>query len=409
MQLSMNGRLTFTFIRFGFLVSGVMGAVTSSALEISTIHSHARALGMGDAFTAIASDSSSLFYNPAGLARVRGINWKIFDVRAGANGLNTYNKIKDLNGASSGSQYADQIDGLYGEHVYTGVGAESAFTAPMFGFAVYDHADALVRVDNPIYPQLYTSVINDLGYVGGFGAPLSPFVHFGMDFRYVKRTGARLPFGAAFLADLDPKKIYSHVTGWGQGYGMDAGLNIVLPAPLFTATLSTVWRNIGQMSFRSDDPNTNIPTEDNDVTVGLGLVFDTPLVSVAPALDLRYLNSSKYQMTRKINFGVEVGLPIVDIRAGFREGYYTYGAGVNLGLFRVDAASYGVELGAYPGQIEDRRYVVEFTMELGVGSFTASSSSDKGGGGSSDGASAGGAGGGGSRSFWGSGRLKQRR
>jgi hypothetical protein len=34
-------------------------------------------------------------------------------------------------------------------------------------------------------------------------------------------------------------------------------------------------------------------------------------------------------------------------------------------LIHVDAATYGVELGAYPGQQEDRRYMANFSFQLG--------------------------------------------
>jgi uncharacterized membrane protein YgcG len=397
--LSLSARIA-TILLFAVI------SVGAHADEIPTLNSTTRALGMGDAFTALSNDSSALFYNPAGLAKVHGLNMKIMDIKAGASGIEAYNKIKGMNGAS-GSGFADKIEALYGEHVWTGVGGDMAFTMPMFGFGVYDHAGASVRVDNPVYPQVNTNVINDYGYVVGTGVPLSPFLQAGVNLRYVKRTGARLPFGAAFLADLDPKEIYSKVTGWGRGYGMDLGVNAVLPAPFFQATLSAAWKNVGQMRFSSDDPNANIPYEDNDLTLGAALLFDLPLVSIAPAVDVRYLTNTNYQLTRKINFGIEVGLPLIDIRGGFHEGYYTYGVGMNMGLFRVDAASYGVELGAYPGQIQDRRYMLEFTMELGVGNFSADGSSDKKKG---SGGSGGGSGGGSSGSFWGSGgKLKARR
>lgn len=359
---------------------------------------------MGDAFTALATDSSALFYNPAGLVRVRGLNWKILNVRVGTSGLSAYQKISKLN-SETGNGFADAVDGLYGEHVWTGVGAETAFTMPLFGFAVYDHAGATVRIENPVYPEINTDVVNDYGYVAGVGVPLSPFLHMGANFKYIKRTGARVPFGAAFLADLDPKTLYGHVTGWGRGYGMDLGVNAVLPAPFFEATLSAAWKNVGQTRFKSDNPETEIPYEDNDITLGAALLFDLPLLSISPSVEVRSLNSSDYQLVRKLNFGIEVGLPLIDIRAGFHEGYYTYGLGVNLGLFRVDAASYGVELGAYPGQIEDRRYAVEFTMELGVGNFTASGSAPK----SSAAGTSSGSSGGASRSIFGGRRLKQRR
>ena len=41
------------------------------------------------------------------------------------------------------------------------------------------------------------------------------------------------------------------------------------------------------------------------------------------------------------------------------------GFGLDLSFIQLDLATYGVELGEYPGQKEDRRYLVQLTMELG--------------------------------------------
>lgn len=386
----------------GFALSLIFFGVAAFATETSVMNSSVRGLGMGDAFTALADDSSALFYNPAGLANVRGINWKIFSIQAGASGLDTYNKIRDLRGSDTDG-YADGINRLMGDHVWTGLSGESIFYMPMFAFGVYNHGDALIRVDNPVNPEIYTSVINDFGYVAGFGVPFSPFLQMGMDFKYIKRTGARMPYGASFLADLNPNAIYNNVTGWGTGYGADFGMNFILPAPFFSATVSAVWRNIGEIQFRSGDPNADIPSEPNDVTLGTALQFKLPLLSISPEVDFHYLNREDLQLTRKINFGIEIGLPLLDIRGGFHEGYYTAGLGLNLGLFKVDLATYGVELGAYPGQIEDRRYVLSFSMDLGVGNFSADGAR------SSDGKKSGSSSSSDSN-FWGRGsRLKQRR
>ena len=381
-------------------------SLSAHAQVQSTANSSVRALGMGDAFTALADDSSSLFYNPAGLARVRGINWKVFSLHAGASGLEAYNKIKDLNSSGGGNELSDTIGKLYGDHVWSGVGGESIFTMPMIGFGVYNHTDALIKVDNPVYPALQTDVINDYGYTAGLGVPLGPFVQAGINLRYVKRMGARLPLGASLIADLDMDKLKGRVTGWGVGYAADTGVNLILPAPFFTATLSAVWKNMGKTIYKSSNTAQVLPSDDNNITLGAALKFDTPVLSIAPAIDFQNLNRTDIQLARKLNFGIELGLPLVDIRGGFREGYYTAGAGVNMGLFRVDVATYGVELGAYPGQIEDRRYVAEFTMELGVGNFSASGSNSTPG---NSGSASGSGGSNSNRSVWGSGRLKQRR
>ncbi len=372
-----------------------------------TINSNVRALGMGDAYLGLANDSSSLFYNPAGLARVSGINLKLFSIRVGASGLEAYEKIQGLAGDGDDA-FAEALSALYGEHVWSGVGASTAFAMPMIGFTAYNHLDALIQVNNPVYPEIYTSVINDYGYILGFGVPILPVFHLGANFKYIKRSGARVPYGASFVADLDPDAIYDNITGWGKGYGVDLGANFIIPAPFFSAVLSGVWKNMGGMSFRSEDPNARIPSEKNDMSVGVALSFDTPLLSIGPAIDFRYLNREDIQLMRKLNFGIEIGVPLIDIRGGFHEGYYTAGLGLNLGLFQLDLATYGVELGAYPGQIEDRRYVLEFKMELGLGGFTATSLSGEKVAGVKGGDSAGG-GSGGKKSFWGGRRLKQRR
>lgn len=382
-------------------------AFTSAAAAeaIRTINSSVRALGMGDAFVALADDDSSLFYNPAGLARVSGLNWKVFGIRAGGSGYEALTKVQSLN--SDSGEFSDAIQELYGEHVNVNLGGSSIFTAPMFGFGVYNHADVTLKIDDPVNPKIYATVINDYGYVFGFGAPLGPFLQAGFDLKYIKRTGGDLPFGAGSIADLQSDDIIQRITGWGVGYGADIGVNVVVPAPFFSATFATVWRNVGKTKFTSENPNTILPDEDNDITLGAGLLFDFPLVSVAPAIDIRYLNRDDLQLMRKLNFGIEIGLPLLDIRGGFREGYYTAGLGVNLGLFKVDVATYGVELGDYPGQIEDRRYLLEFALDIGVGNFTAggNSSVNRKGGSSSKSGGAGSK----SNSIWGSRRLKQRR
>lgn len=395
------------------LVSGALGAQ-----EISTLNSSVRALGMGDAYTSLANDSSALFYNPAGLARVHGLNWKILGAGGGVDGVQAYKTISGLKGATTSSNLATSLNPLYGKKAWVGAQAETAFTAPMFGIAIYDHAGTLVKLDNPVYPSLNATLINDYGYTMGIGVPIGPFIQFGFDLKYIKRTGTNQPLGAASLADLTPSNLTRNFTRWGRGYSLDTGFNFILPLPIATGILSAAWKNVGQTRFRpaNVDPTFQMPIEDNDITLGLSFDFELPLVSITPSVDYRYLNSAAYQVTRKFNFGLEVGLPLVDIRGGFHEGYYTYGAGFNLGLVRVDVASYGVELGAYPGQIEDRRYVASAIIELGVGDFSVDNSGTgaKAAGGansaSASGSSAsGGSGSSRSHSLFGHRKLKQRR
>ena len=370
------------------------------AAELPDMYTSARALGMGNAYMGLATEADALYYNPAGLARNGGVNLKLFGLSAGVGGVDSFSELKNLNG-SSGSTFVSALNNLYGKHTWVGANGRAALTLPFFGLAVYNVADVGLVYNNPVYPRFDTNAVNDYGYTMGFGVPLG-FIHWGLSLKYIKRSGTRDPISTSTLADLNFDTLKSKYTQWGRGYGMDTGFNFTLPAGPVRPVISLVWKNIGNTHFRSEDPYTTIPVEENEVAAGAAVIVSLPFISVTPAVDVRHINNSDLQITRKINFGLEIGLPLIDIRGGFREGYYTAGGGINLGFIRVDAATYGVELGAYPGQKEDRRYMVEVSMDLGIdlgfGDNVGSSSGKKGSGGS------------GSRgSFFGGRKLKQRR
>ena len=102
------------------------------------------------------------------------------------------------------------------------------------------------------------------------------------------------------------------------------------------------------------------------MTLGLAASIEVPGITITPALDYRYINDSSIVLAKKLSFGLEMELPLISVRGGFHQGYYTMGAGLDLGFFRLEAATYGEELGVYAGQQEDRRYLIEFAMELGM-------------------------------------------
>lgn len=347
--------------------------------QIFNVNRSVRALGMGNAYVAVVDDADSLFYNPAGLAQVGGINWTIFDLGLGASGAEVVSKMQDLQGSGT---FADTVGNLYGERVWLAAGGKTAITLPFMGFAIYDDVDASLEVSNPVYPTMDISVINDLGYVLGFGFPILPMVHVGGVLKRITRQGARAPFGPSFIASLDPDAIMANIEKSGTGYAADLGINIRVPGPV-SPTLSALWRNLGKTKFTSDGALGAPPSEDDDMTIGASLGIDAGIISITPALEVKHLNRNDVQLGKKIHLGVELGLPLVDIRGGFYQGYYTLGAGLNLGLLKLDLATYGVEMGEYPGQLEDRRYALQLTLELGLDmglGFLGSSGSGAGGG-----------------------------
>ncbi len=342
----------YIFITIHFLLC-------SPALGVSLFDSttSVRAMGMGGAYTAVVSDSYSLFYNPAGLAKNTGVHWRIGDLRVGASNEKALSSL-----TGGGADLSAILQPLYGEPIWTGAGLNFALTFPYFGMIVYDNLNLDLNLENPAYIDLEIEVANDLGVGIGFAFPVIPkFLYTGVNIKRIGRTGGKLNLRGGTLGDPD-YDIGAALNNVGVGYSLDLGFNFTFPAPLVTPTFSFVWKDVGLTTF----DNVNLPRDDENMIFGAAAEIELPLFTITPSFELRHLTNSDMQLANKIHMGIEFGLPMLDIRGGLNQGYYTLGLGMSLGPLDIELATYGVELGDYPGQLEDRRYVLSFSAEVGI-------------------------------------------
>lgn len=379
------------------------------AAEIFEIHRNARAMGMGNAYSSLVDDEDALFYNPAGIAKNGGFFWTIADPGVGLSSLSKEDLDIYSDLQESGS-FDDALNALYGKTIWAGGTAKTSVMLPFFAGALYGAGDVSVRVDNRVNPTMTVNYVRDTGIALGTGFWMGPFLQQGFAFKRINRVGSRQEFGPSVIQDIiagnsDPDVIFENLERKGTGYGVDWGMNISIPGPV-RPTVSFVWKNIGNTKFYpSNDGDLAPPTEKQEWVLGTSFMVDLPLVHIVPSIDIKHANDEDIQLGKKLHMGVELGLPLLDLRVGSHQGYLSYGAGINLGLFRFDAASWGVEMGGYPGQNESRRYMAQFSLRLGfdLGIGQGGGGSD-GRGGSGSGSSSGGR----SKGFWG-GKLKQRR
>ena len=337
------------------------------AAELANNWTSTRALGMGNAYTAVVSDADALFYNPAGLANISGINWTIFDFHGGFDGTDSVNTAQSLTNAST--DLPGTMKKLYGQKIWAGAGAKSAVTLPGFGIAAYGNADVGLQASSAPNPVISPHILVDYGLVTGFGLNIIPgLMKIGIVGKRVNRTGTTTTLGSAELASLDTNSLEQEFRRRGTGYGVDVGALIKTPGPI-SPSASLVYRDVGNTSFTFEEGAGAPPPIEGELIAGAALEVSLPLIRITPAFDFRYLNRSDVQLGKKISAGVEVSLPVLDIRAGLNQGYYTAGVGVNLSLLRIDVATWGVELGEYPGQREDRRYMANLTFEIGFDAF----------------------------------------
>ena len=79
------------------LFLAVIFSTTLLASEVSYLARSPRALLMGDAYTAIADDEYTLFYNPAALGRNKGVAFTLFDPSFGVTDvLSEQNRFKSF-------------------------------------------------------------------------------------------------------------------------------------------------------------------------------------------------------------------------------------------------------------------------------------------------------------------------
>jgi hypothetical protein len=359
--------------------------------ELFEINNSVRALGMGNAFVSIVDDKDSLFYNPAGLGKVDSVRVTLVGLSAGANGIEGPKLVQDL---QDSSKFAETVQSVYGKKYWAGGGARAAVVLPNYGFMVYNNVDAFARPMNPAASNIDHNLVSDFGFAAGFAYKLDWFTA-GVVAKRVSRYGGRGEIGVATLASLSPDEIKKSVENRGSAFAMDLGFNASPPGPL-KPTFSFVIRNAGLTQFSADSGVNRVPSDSPEWIAGMAFDLDAGFARLRPAVDVKWANRTSVPLGKRLHMGAELQLPLIAMRAGFNSGYYALGAGVDLGVLNFDAATYGVELGAYPGQQEDRRYMAQFTFEIDFGSWGGGTKGSSGG--SSGGAS------GGSRS-----RLKPRR
>jgi hypothetical protein len=354
-------------IRKFFLLAGFTAlstAISANASELVDTWGSARAAGMGNAFTAVAGEGEALFYNPAALARVSGFHWTIIDPRVGVNGPQA---LEVAAVAGNSGTTADKLNDLFGKSVWVGGGSKTSFVVPNFGIAAYANGDVGVNLQNPAYPQLNLNYIFDYGIALGGAIDLIPSIwSVGLTARRVNRTGTNLPLGASVLATLNSDDILQgHLKDRGTGYGLDFGTMLTLPSPIRPTVAFTI-RDLGYTTFSFDEGLSAPPRSEPDMTLGASITIDGLIASITPSIDYRYLDRPDIQTGKKLHLGLEFDLPLLSLRVGLNQGYYTAGVGLDMGIVAIDAATYGVELGEYPGQLEDRRYLVQLKIQLGL-------------------------------------------
>lgn len=334
----------------------------AQAQEINQMYRTIRSLGMGGADMTTVDGAQALFVNPAALQRIEGLDIHILNVDLGGRVPSTEDleAIEGLD-ANDPSTYND----LFGRRMFFTAGGSAAVALPYLGFGYSTGYNLSLELNNPGYPSFTTYFRKDDTYVVGGAYPVGPQTSFGLSLKRINRWGGDTQeIGLTTVANGgDLQAIMDEFNNKGTGYGVDMALMTRANTPL-TPLLTVVWRDVGNTAFTKtdgDDAPSHIPQN-----LGAGIAFgvDLPGLDWTVAVEGQHLLDPDIQIGKKLHVGTEISIPFLDLRAGYNQGYLSYGVGMDFFIFRLDAASYSEELGVYPGQSADSRVMVGLSIDL---------------------------------------------
>jgi hypothetical protein len=342
-----------------------------------------RANGMGGAFTAVADDNTAIFYNPAGLIQLEKgeSNWFL---KADAD-PEIMGFVDDIDAATGGPNETQAITNVITQNY----GSHYSVRAPSIGFlwARPDWALAVIPMDLSIDMGLHRSV----GPAVNLTAIQDTTIAYSKVWKIKKwhKSGT-------FSIGLTSKAIYRlnvdeivdvasislndevfNIEDAKEGLTVDADVGFLWQGPWqsFNPSVGLVIKNILDYGYLANfeliGEGTGDP-ENLNRTVDLGFAMDLPdwwIWTSRVAFDVRDMLHPNWNLRKGIHMGVEFTWAVTSWwrggwRAGLNQGYWTAGFTGEFGVFRLDLATYGEEVGFDGSDLENRRYMVEMSLDF---------------------------------------------
>jgi hypothetical protein len=328
---------------------------------------------MGGAFTAVASDEATVFYNPAGYAVITDpiFALALLDITFNVNdsAIDVYRAIldgKDLTDPENVNQYLNNTTLSYGFSgpIYLG------FVGNNFGFTFHNRVQTLLdTTPGALQPTAEYYTYSDLGFTGGFGYQIVDHLYAGFNIKVILRLKSQLEGTATEVVDtIDDDDIpIAKSVGFGGDLGLlyrpKPWLSLGLNARDFFGTRFVYWEDISG--------NQGYPSSMIKPRITLGIAFfpirknyeEIPKNDLTVALDYWDILDNSSPLSN-IKFGLKFNtLKVLDLRGGIDAGYLTGGIGLHLKFFHFSTSYYVKELGSYPGSNPLQNVTIEFAFK----------------------------------------------
>lgn len=372
-----------------FVSPSTAHADTSGEVKDFTIYQpyvSPRALGMGNAYTAVADDYAAIFYNPAGLARLEEGE---VNLGLGAAVDSKFQKLySDIDTASKTGQVDDVrkvLEANFGEHYSARAGLLHAFWArPKWAIAIIP-VDLSLEMD---IHQLAGAALNvvatqDTTIAYARGWDVKWFDQDRMSLGITGKAVYRGYYNKSFLApDLVGNNNILRAEDAAEGFTADADFGAlytphISPSSwlrILKPTFGFTVRNIADYGFST---NFHLIDKNSKKPPGLGRRFDLGTMFELPdfwifktrmAADIRDMGHENWTFKKGSHLGFEFLWKIRSWwqggwRVGLNQGYFTAGFTGKLGIFNLDLVTYAEEVGPSDQPHASRRYMAKTSLD----------------------------------------------
>ncbi|MDO9181294.1 MAG: hypothetical protein Q7U04_02745 [Bacteriovorax sp.] len=343
------------------------------AQEVTYLARSPRALLMGDAFTAIADDEFTLFYNPAALGKNTGVSFTLLDPSFGlTDALSELDRFKNFpSGANAAPLIANRIMDF---PIYLQAGIFPTLKMGQFGFTLFANNKTSMVLRNATNPEVDINYNYDRGFIFGFahnvgsGAFSSKAkkteksttsagnrLSVGMAIKHMNRQGIdghfdlfgttllnKINSGATDINSLKSALGYSKGDAWG--YDLGAEYAISSGHSVLTTAISIL--DAADTRFSKTEGTGSVPKQDMMINSGVAFKQDFGIMDYTLAADIHPMNGPS-DFGSKFHLGAELALPLVTLNAGWSGGYISYGGSVKLWPIKITTGFYGVEVGSH--------------------------------------------------------------
>jgi len=353
-----------------------------------------RNLGMGNTGIGLSFDENALFYNPAGLASVDTILVGFpFLMEVSDDSVNI---IKEVSKLSGDSKNADIVALLMGKRVHFRNLIDLNLIMPFGELMTFGAASGIETqfdfgVRNPVAIEIDFGFRLDRINNFGFALPVARgrwLVGAGVE--TIERCDIPLTT-ATFGTVLNNSDIGSSIGKCELNDLKRAQtFNFGFQRRLETASaLKMTWgftaNNVGGLKFKRSDNETSPADQNPEYSTGFSWQPSWGPVRLLYAIDIRDLTMEHADDTdcqskkstdclwKRLHIGTEIGISPIDsgastfaIRAGFNQGYFTYGFELNPFIFfrglNIQYAVYKTETGSQIGDRPDKRKVFQLNF-----------------------------------------------